>query len=104
MALDAKDVATTPAALPAVSAAQVDAPDAHRGHTLFVQICASCHGPDGNMLADHKLSTLKSRRDQASTVAYVKNPKPPMPKMFPDVLSEQNVIDVSAYVLQELSR
>ena len=79
-------------------------PDPSKGRALYVQICASCHGSDGDMIADHKLSTLKGRRDQASTVTYVKNPKPPMPKMYPDVLSEQNVVDVSAYVLQGIGR
>jgi alcohol dehydrogenase (cytochrome c) len=75
-------------------------PDASRGRELYMQICASCHGSDGDMIADHKLSTLKARRDRESVIAFIKNPQPPMPKMYPDVLSEQDVVDVSAYVLQ----
>ena len=80
------------------------APDPSRGRVLYVQICASCHGSDGDTVADHKLSTLKTRRDQASTVAYVRDPKLPMPKMYPSVLTEQDVANVSAYVLQGIAR
>ena len=62
----------------------------------------SCHGPDGNLIADHKLSNLKSRRDQAATVSFIKNPKAPMPKLYPDLLNDQSVADVVAYLNEEL--
>jgi alcohol dehydrogenase (cytochrome c) len=74
------------------------------GRKLYGQICVSCHGPDGNMIADHKLSTLKTRRDRAATIGYIKDPKPPMPKLYPDLLTEQNVADVAAYVHEDLAR
>jgi mono/diheme cytochrome c family protein len=64
----------------------------------------SCHGPDGNMLADHKLGNLKSRLDLAATIAYIKNPKAPMPKLFPDLINEQSVLDVAAYLHGDLAR
>jgi PQQ-dependent dehydrogenase (methanol/ethanol family) len=92
------------AAVPAVANLPAGVASPARGHELFVQICASCHGSDGDMIADHKLSTIAARRDQAATVAYVKNPKAPMPKMYPDVLTEQNVVDVSAYLQQGVGR
>lgn len=68
------------------------------GRTLYNQICVSCHGPDGNMIADRKLSLLKGKRDQAATVRIIKDPKAPMPKLYPDLLTEQNVVDVAAYL------
>jgi glucose dehydrogenase len=40
----------------------------------------------------------------ASTVAYIKDPKLPMPKLFPDLLTEQNIVDVSAYLQQGIPR
>ncbi len=72
------------------------------GRRLYSQVCVSCHGPDGNLIADHKLSTLKARLDSAATIRFIKDPKPPMPKLFPDLLNEQNVTDLAAYVHDEL--
>ncbi len=77
---------------------------AANGRRLYAQVCASCHGEDGNFIADHKLSTLAARRDLASTIDYVKNPKAPMPKMFPDLLNEQSVVDVSTWIHEELRK
>jgi alcohol dehydrogenase (cytochrome c) len=65
-------------------------------------VCAACHGPDGNMIADHKLANLRARRDVPSTIAYLKDPKPPMPRMYPDLLTERNLADVAAYLHDEL--
>ena len=58
---DAPRAHATPAASPADAAA--GAPNIASGRKLYGQVCVSCHGVDGNMLADHKLSTLKARRD-----------------------------------------
>lgn len=77
-------------------------PDLAAGRRLYDQVCVACHGPDGNMLGEHKLQGLSQRRDLASTIAYIKDPRPPMPKMYPDLLSEQSVADVAAFILQEL--
>jgi alcohol dehydrogenase (cytochrome c) len=75
---------------------------AENGRRLYGQVCQSCHGPDGNMIADHKLGNLKARRDLASTIAYIKNPKLPMPKLFPALLDEKSVTDVANFVYGEL--
>jgi PQQ-dependent dehydrogenase (methanol/ethanol family) len=74
------------------------------GRRLYGQVCVSCHGEDGNFIADRKLSTLASRRDLAATIDYVKEPKPPMPKLFPELLSEQDVVDVSTWIHEELRK
>jgi alcohol dehydrogenase (cytochrome c) len=71
---------------------------------VYKQTCASCHGPKGDMVAGHDLGSAKVHGDLAAIVAVVKSPKAPMPKMFPEVLTEQNVADVAAYVQQELGR
>ena len=83
--------------------------DAHaralaNGRRLYGQICVSCHGSDGDMLADHRLSSLKARRDAAATLSYIKDPKSPMPKLYPDLINEQAVADVTAYLREELAR
>jgi alcohol dehydrogenase (cytochrome c) len=92
--------ATAPPIAPAIPAAV----GAAGGRKLYSQVCAACHGTDGNLLADHRLSNLKSRRDLVSTVSFIKDPKAPMPKLYPDLISEQNVRDVAAYLYEELAR
>jgi len=94
----------TTAATPAASSSgPAGAPSSKNGHTLYTQVCASCHGPDGDLIPDHKLSSLKKRRDSASTIAYIKDPKAPMPKLYPDLINEQSVVDVAAYVRDDLA-
>jgi alcohol dehydrogenase (cytochrome c) len=73
-----------------------------QGKRLYAQICAACHGANGNLVADRKLSNVGQRHDRAQVVAAIKSPKAPMPKMFPELLSEQDVQDVTDYLLKEL--
>jgi mono/diheme cytochrome c family protein len=65
------------------------------GRDVFDAACLKCHGsaPIGPSLGNEK-----SRKDLAATVEWIKNPAPPMPKLFPSPLSEQDVNDVAAYV------
>ena len=76
--------------------------DADRGQRLYGQVCQSCHGPDGNLIADHRLGGLASRRDLASTIEYLRNPKAPMPRLYPDLLDEESVKAVASWVHKEL--
>jgi mono/diheme cytochrome c family protein len=78
------------------------APNLSNGRKLYGQICMSCHGPDGNMIADRKLQNLGQRRDLASTIAYIKEPKAPMPRLYPDLINEQSVMDVAVFLHEEL--
>ena len=75
-------------------------PDPVNGRRIYGQICAACHGPDGNLVADHHLSTLSQRMDHAAVIAFIKKPKAPMPVLYPGVLGEQSVLDVTAYLDQ----
>jgi glucose dehydrogenase len=101
MALNAKSTAAAPAR--AETGKRLPGPaSAARGSEVYVRICASCHGSDGDMIADHRLSTLNQRRDAASTTAFIKDPKLPMPKVYPGLITAQDVADVSAFVLQGL--
>lgn len=72
------------------------------GSRLYSQVCATCHGNDGNFIADHKLGDIAQRMDLDATVALIKNPKAPMPLMFPDLINEQSVQDVARYIRDEL--
>lgn len=79
-----------------------DAGDAGLGQRLYGQVCQSCHGPDGNMLADHRLAGLAARLDLPATIAYIKNPKAPMPRMYPDLLDDKSVEAVATWIHKEL--
>jgi alcohol dehydrogenase (cytochrome c) len=83
--------------------------DAHarslaNGRKLYGQICIACHGASGDTISEHRLSTLKGRRDAAATVSYIKDPKLPMPKLYPDLINDEAVADVTAYLQEELAR
>ncbi len=76
--------------------------DAALGRRIYGQVCQACHGPDGNMIAEKRISNLRARQDIAATVAYIKNPKAPMPKMYPDLLDEKSVLAVATWIHEEL--
>jgi alcohol dehydrogenase (cytochrome c) len=76
---------------------------ATQGRKVYEQVCSSCHGPNGNLVAGHELSTLGKRRDRASTLGYIKDPKPPMPKLYPNLLDEQSLRDVTSYIYEDLA-
>jgi mono/diheme cytochrome c family protein len=78
----------------------VGAPNADHGHALFAQVCSTCHGAGGNLIEGHNLATLRERRNLESTVAFIKAPVAPMPKLYPATLNEQDVVDLAAYVQQ----
>ncbi len=73
--------------------------DATHGSAIFSQNCSSCHGAAGaGGGIGPVLKGEKSRKDYAAAVAWIKDPKPPMPKLYPAPLSESDVADVAAYV------
>jgi mono/diheme cytochrome c family protein len=107
MTLNPKPVAgASPPAAGASSSARAPggAANVPAGRKLYSQVCVSCHGPDGKMLADHNLTTLKARKDLKATVAYIKDPKAPMPKLYPDLLRDQDILDVAAYIHSDIAK
>jgi len=103
MGLGGARAAATPRTAPAAGSSQTGAANPAKGRKVYEQVCASCHGPDGNLVAGHPLSTLKSRRDRAATLGYIKDPKPPMPRLYPDLLNEQSLVDVTTYIYEDLA-
>jgi alcohol dehydrogenase (cytochrome c) len=103
MALDGGSAASSQPPTAAVTAGRSAEANIASGRRLYGQVCSSCHGPDGNLISGHELSTLKSRRDRAATASFVKDPKPPMPRLYPNLLTDQNVADVTAYLYEELA-
>ena len=89
----------TGAASAGPAAAVAAAGDPRRGKTIFANNCSMCHGATGTEGGvGPSLKDEKSRKDFAATVAWIKNPQPPMPKLFPATLNQKDVADVAAFV------
>jgi alcohol dehydrogenase (cytochrome c) len=72
--------------------------DPTRGKALYSQTCITCHGADGAMLPNYNLKDIKFRKDRPALAQWIKNPKPPMPRLFPSPFNAQDVEDIAAYV------
>ncbi len=91
-----------PAQLPAARA-DYSRPDASRGRAVFNARCAMCHGVDGKSISidGHDLTTVKQRMSVDQIIAWIKDPKPPMPRVFSQPLRESEeaeVRDVAAFL------
>ena len=72
---------------------------ASRGSGLFAANCASCHGSNGS--GGRVGPTLHDERKRKTAIAIreaISDPQPPMPKLYPAVLTDQDVDDLTAYV------
>ncbi|HET9031141.1 MAG TPA: cytochrome c [Candidatus Aquilonibacter sp.] len=74
--------------------------DAHRGEQIFHQNCSTCHGPTGaeGGAVGPSLRNENMRMDFGATDSWIKDPQPPMPKLYPQFLSDRQVRDLAAYV------
>jgi mono/diheme cytochrome c family protein len=73
--------------------------DAKHGEAIFTQNCSSCHGAAGaGGGIGPSLKGEKGRKDYPAAIAWIENPKPPMPKLYPQPLTEHDVDDVASYV------
>jgi mono/diheme cytochrome c family protein len=73
--------------------------DKKAGASVFAAHCESCHGPQGAGGGVGPSLRGESRRMNFEAVAsWIEDPQPPMPKLYPDQLSDQQVRDVAAYV------
>jgi mono/diheme cytochrome c family protein len=73
--------------------------NAVHGKMIFDQNCSACHGAGGKGGGvGPSLKGERGNKDYAAAVAWIKNPKLPMPKLYPSPLKESDVEDVAAYV------
>jgi len=72
--------------------------DAARGGDLYASNCASCHGFDGTAMHDHDLRKAAQAKTVDELEAWIRDPKPPMPRLFPSTLDETEVRDLAAFV------
>jgi mono/diheme cytochrome c family protein len=68
------------------------------GAVVYSANCASCHGAAGQGGIGPALKNESARKDAAAATAFIKNPSPGMPKLYPGILSEGDVAAVAAYV------
>jgi mono/diheme cytochrome c family protein len=70
-----------------------------RGAGLFRADCAVCHTANGAAAGvGPPLTNEKAHKNFEQTIESIKNPDPPMPKLYPSPLSERDVEDLAAYV------
>ncbi len=74
--------------------------DAKIGAQIYQNNCATCHGPTGieGGSVGPSLRNEKSRMDFGATDSWIKDPEPPMPKLYPQILSDTQVRDLAAYI------
>jgi len=90
-------------ALPATAAkpGASNEPDPARGKQTYIQTCLGCHGPEGDKISGINLKSVGSRMNAQQLAAFILNPAPPMPKVFPEPRTtedERDLRDVAAYV------
>lgn len=90
----AKQVSAVPAA---TTVAANESPLVH-GKALYGQFCVACHGADGGGGVGPSLQDESARKDLAAVIEQIKNPQPPMPKLFPTSLTEADVQAVANFV------
>lgn len=73
--------------------------NAAHGKQLFAANCAACHGATGGGGVGPNLQHEISRKNFSAVVAQIKNPAPPMPKLYPTPLNAKDVNDLAAFVL-----
>ena len=73
--------------------------DPARGKQVYSAACASCHGATGTEGGvGPSLRNEHIKKNYAQTVAWIKDPDPPMRKLYPAPLDDRAVADVAAYV------
>ena len=78
--------------------AQPSAAGAPSGKTLFAQYCSACHGQSGEGGVGPSLKGEVARKNLEQVDTFIKNPKAPMPKLYPSPLSDADVASVSEFV------
>lgn len=70
-----------------------------RGAELFAKNCLVCHNSSAAAARiGPSLVNEGRKRTLAQIIRAIEEPDPPMPKLYPGLLSEQDVTDIAAYV------
>lgn len=80
------------------AAASKGAPNVANGNKIYSNYCAGCHGEDGEGGVGPSLIDEFERKNMAEIVDWIEHPNSPMPKLYPGVITVEQVRDVGAYV------
>jgi alcohol dehydrogenase (cytochrome c) len=86
-----------------VAAATNNQPDPINGGELYFGYCGSCHGGEGDSWNAVELKATKHKMDFKALVEFIKNPRAPMPRTFPQPLNaadEKQIRDIASFVMQ----
>jgi alcohol dehydrogenase (cytochrome c) len=73
--------------------------DSEQGKDIFTKICSACHGAMGEGgTTGPELINESSRKELNEIVAFIKNPLAPMPKLYPALLTDEDVRRVATYI------
>jgi alcohol dehydrogenase (cytochrome c) len=86
------------AAVPGEQLVRVTLAGSDHARQLFSQHCAACHGTRGEGVSGPSLIGENLKKTQAETVEWIKNPQPPMPKLYPAPLSDADVEELATMV------
>lgn len=69
------------------------------GGGLYARACSACHGPSGEGAAGPALRGIGTRKNFEQIKTWIRDPKTSaMPRLFPDVLSDQDLDSVTTYL------
>jgi mono/diheme cytochrome c family protein len=91
-------VALVSSAAAALSGCAQESPAWERGARVYASNCVACHGQDGEGGLGPELTGELHHKNHQQTVAWIKHALPPMPRLYPFPLSDQDVDDVAAFV------
>ncbi|HEY8322512.1 MAG TPA: cytochrome c [Candidatus Baltobacteraceae bacterium] len=92
-------VALTACASHASNPREISVLDVDHGKAVFAANCAVCHGATGvEGGVGPSLRDEKSRMDLSATIEWIKLPQPPMPKLYPKYMTDDDVRDVAEFV------
>ena len=90
---------------PSIVVMKVDAPqhtelsavsDVERGRAAYQQYCLGCHGTSGDVVPQADLRSVKERMTRDQIIEFIRDPRPPMPRVFPEPMDEQDIGDLKA--------
>lgn len=79
-------------------AAGIGGAEVAHGQAVFSANCAACHGSHGEGGIGPSLQGESARKNLDQVEAWIKNPVPPMPRLFPRPLNAAEVAAVATYV------
>lgn len=82
---------------PPQSTAEGSAADLIRGKKIYLRSCSMCHGPSGSGAIGPSLRKLNTRMTFEQILSQIRTPRGVMPKLYPNQLSDQDVLNVAAF-------